>query len=842
MRRHFNNKQLILAGLAALLMTSQIYAFTPQPGSPMAEGIHPRLHLTPDRIPDIQQTIAMDYFDAYQEYVNWAANMNDDDEYNILSEAGHDPLRAHMLHQAFIAAIGRVPGISYPLSLDQYARRAIDRLLERLRGGDQIAYVAPLTYDWLFDFMTESERQEVANLIVDRTITHKVFNHSIASPSIDPEQMFSSKYYECFYAWYAALAFWGDGYIDQQADQAVESFNDVMLNYGYLDAHNFVAGNSGGWSEWIGYSSWHPRTHILNIDAWRTATGENYIKENATVEGNAIKNYPFLMMYALDPHKYFNSHYSFLRTGSAETTDPAFTHRSMQEQMYVLPRILLDAGLEERAGLVRHIIENYDVGWPDYEHHYIWAFLGAYTMPVAYTPQDINLKKSSWTRNLGAFYARTGFGSPADGVFSVMDGHYRYDGHKGLDDFPGFALLKFGTLVNTRNVAHRGYGNLDAYPGGRQMNIVYFDGGHTTSGKSMDTPSELQAAISGESDYDWGGIEQVTTKEDRCYYVRVDRSRNFESGVHHSRDYIWLPGEDPWSDSDFLIVFDRTTAPSEPEWVYHVPWRPEGVQFDTEEDISTGSGENDRIGVAFEGSGVIIKELNGLGGERDNDGGTEDYTGGAGAHGVALVKSLLPKNVRVEISRVASFDSDVIKRQHHLAIKSHRWQVSVKPQSSSENQRFLNVFQTADANNVSAMTPTSLIDTGAMQGVWIQRENSSRPNYVALFHTSDVVNTNAFSYNVEGNGTTRHVITGLEAYTTYEIRNITSDSTAIRNKVTEPNIQKWDYKGIKELPTQGVLYFESELSGSHTFAIVKSGEQDSDPPSEPTGLNIRGKE
>jgi len=410
-----------------LTLALNLLAFTPKPNSPLARGEHPRMHITVEKIPFWRQVLAEQYQTEYQEYVNWAADMSDDDDNNVLSQAGHDPLRALMVHQAFIAAIGPVDGIHYPISLEKYAERAINSLIRRC---DEISYVAALTYDWTYNYMTPGQRSQIANMIKSREITHKVFSHSLSNPFIIPEQMFSSKYFEGCYA--------------------LDTFKDVMLKYGYLDAHNFVADHGGGWAEWIGYSSWHPRTHFLNVDAWYTATGEDYISRPSTVEGNALANYPKFMYYVLDPHKYFDRHYSYIRTGIAETTDPSFEHRSMREQMYALPRILNQVGLSDMAGLLRHLIETYDVQWGSYKHHYLWGFLGLHRMVASKTPEELGLPLSMWSKNLGVFVARTGFDNPADGVFMVMDSHYRFGGHGGAEDTPGFALAKFGELLNTR--------------------------------------------------------------------------------------------------------------------------------------------------------------------------------------------------------------------------------------------------------------------------------------------------------------------------------------------------------------------------------------------------------
>ncbi len=815
--------------------------FSPTAGTPVGDGLHPRLLITQGNLPGLRTALSGYLWNHYQDYVNWASSSNDNDKTNILYEAGHDPLRALMLHQAFIAAVGQVNGISYPISLQKYASRAIAHLIARLNAGDKLSFVAALTYDWTYNYQSDAQRQQIATIMDTRQLTHKVFTLTLKQPDFSPEQMFSSKYYEVFQPWFLGISLYGDGLVDADAQKSVNTFYSTMLHNGYLDAENFVAGNTGGWSEWIGYSSWHPRSHMLNILGWLTATGEDYISNGGGLPGNALKNYPVYMRYAMDPHKYFNSYYSYVRTGDAEATDPSFRHRSMREQIYLLTGALQQAGMNDRAGLLRDMIEKYNVEWPSYKHYFLYGLLSKFQSIPAKTPADLNLKHSLWAKNTGVFFARTGFDKTSDGVFAVTDGHFRYDGHKGAFNKPGFLLNKFGPLVNTRHVAHRGYGNLSAYPGGYEDNVVKFDGGHLrTSLHYIKYPNQLADAASGAGDYDYGGIEEVSRADGSFYYVRSNRDRLYADGASHVRDYLWLPGTDPENDSDFLVVYDRASAPSKSRWVYHVPWKPEANGFSSSIDISSGSGTSDRIGTRYSGAAIMVKELNSIGGEKDNDGATQDYTGGANAHGVAFVKTLLPKQIDVEVTRVAQFDSDVKKRQHELAIKTHRWQVAVIPQQTNTSERYLNVFQTADANIVNAMTPTTLVEVGSsMQGVFIQKENSSRPNFLVLFNKNNGINTNAITYDISGSGVTRHVITGLEPHTTYQIEDVVGSNSNLSSMVTQPDVTMWDYKGQATNVQTGVLYFESTLTGNHRFKISKSGQQDTAPPSTPSGVKAK---
>jgi hypothetical protein len=810
----------------------------------MAQRLHPRLHITPATLPALRTAIATHYAERFQKYVDWVVtegNTNEDNKYNTISEAGHNLIRALMVHQAFISVLGPVPGIKYPTSLDQLARQAITRLLSQLRAGKKVSYVGALVYDWTFHKMTAAERTESGNRLATAKMSHndEGLNLSLTNPQFEPDLLLSSYYYESFSPWYLGLALWGDGVADAAADTAVDAFQSLMLHYGHLDAINFAAGQGGGWDEWIGYANWHPRSHALRIDAWRTATGENYVAGSGTVPGNALQYYAKFIHYAVDPHKYHKANYTYVMMGGAQTTDTVITsNRSQNSLLFFLPYTLSASGLNMEAGLVRHFIEQYAQDWiSKYNEYDLWGFLGVPRAVTSVTPQQASLPKSNWSENIGLFIARTGFSSPADGVFFAADAHFGFSGGRGVQDWPGFGLTKFGPLVGTRNVAHRGYGNLSNYPGGYKMNVVYFEGGHERGRTEIKKRRDLQQILHGQGAFDRGGIEQVVTRDGVFYHVRVNRSRSFVDGVQHHREYVWLPGAHPTTDSDFLVTYDRTVAPSKPHWVYHVPWRPEVSGHTTTADLTLGSGLTGRIGTAYEGTNLVVKELNSVGDERDNHKGTANYTGGAGAHGVMYARTLLPKTARVEVTRVAEFDSNVVNRQGDFAIKAHRWQVDVMPHENRSEHRFLHVVETADANIKPAMVQTTLLETtNNAEGVFITSLSAQHPNFAVVFNKQGG-NTASMQYSLTGQGNVRHIITGLFPGGIYRIEEIAGGNLVLIQPAEEG--QRWDYRGVDTDQTTGTLCFEAPIAGSRTYKLTHLGSVSGLPPSPPMMLRLK---
>ncbi len=815
--------------MTILILTTTVFAFTPIVGSPLANNEHPRIHITQDSLPKIRAAIAGDPVlrQKYQEYVDWAKDQDINSKDNTISDAGHVVLHPQMIDQALIAQIGEVDGVTFPegWNRQRYANVAIDTLRARLEEGSDISYPAAITYDWTYDFMTPDQRADMANMILNAKITHKKFDFTVKNPiSPDPIEMFSSKYYECSYPYYHALAIYGEA----DVDEALDSFYNQMLDYGYFDAMHFV-GEEGGWNEWDGYSSWHPKNHLLNIDAWRTATREDYITGNnvrvkAKVPLGHEANYAKFIQYAIDPHHYTaepNSPleldaYTFIRTGGASTTDTSLDHNEKRQELSFIGGMLYDAGLLTEAGLIRSFNDRYDLDFIQYPQHWAWAFLGAEGSMDKITPKEAGLPKSLWAKNHGTFFARTGFDNEADGVFTASDSHFRYNGHGGADDFPGFTLNKFGPLVNTRYVAHRGYGNLEDYEGAFRYNVIDF--GVDERYKQFESKEDLKNYLQGDSSYDLGGIMQATVQEDNFYHVRSDRSELF-NGIIHTRDYVWLPGANHETDADVLVIYDRTRGSTEARWIYHVPWLPEASGYSSKTDLTTGTGPTDTKGTRYTGTQTILKELNGIGGEDDSDEhhrGT-GYTAGAGAHGVLFARTLLPKTVHTDVTRVAYLDDEVLNRQDNLAIKSHRWQVAVVPQDSSEEYRFLNIMVVGEEDRLTTMPSSELIETGSFDGVLIDGQSSGKGNVAVLFNKDQENFDGSISYSIDELGTTKNIIIGLDPTRTYTVTVGSSTFT-----VNPLSAETWEYIDGTHPEKIGVITFDTSSTG--TVTVTPNGQ------------------
>src|SRR5690606_3144777 len=76
-----------------------------------------------------------------------------------------------VLANALIFQMGQIPGVNYGHSIAQYGAEGVRHLMDMFELNTvyhHIAYLAmPLGYDWLFDLMTEQQRQTAANKLLE---------------------------------------------------------------------------------------------------------------------------------------------------------------------------------------------------------------------------------------------------------------------------------------------------------------------------------------------------------------------------------------------------------------------------------------------------------------------------------------------------------------------------------------------------------------------------------------------------------------------------------------------------------------------------------------------------
>ena len=135
-------------------------------------------------------------------------------------------------------------------------------------------------YDWLHDDLTAEQRRKMADRMVELAdqmrdrYRHSDYNNHV--------------YLERGPIVYLGLALAGDGLADGEAKKAlVES--EGMLKRHFIPAINQVGyDGDGGWHESMSYWSFFAHEFAHQLEAWRTATGEDLFADCPGLEGAAL--------------------------------------------------------------------------------------------------------------------------------------------------------------------------------------------------------------------------------------------------------------------------------------------------------------------------------------------------------------------------------------------------------------------------------------------------------------------------------------------------------------------------------------------------------------------------
>jgi uncharacterized membrane protein len=147
---------------------------------------------------------------------------------------------------------------------------------------------------------------------------------------------------------------------------------------------------------------------------------------------------------------------------------------------------------------------------------------------------------------------------------------------------------------------------------------------------------------------------------------------------------------------------------------------------------------------------------------------------------------------------------------------------------NSAQDNFLHVLQTADANTTNQMVATALVEaqTGNMTGAFIT-SSAGQPNAVVLFAKEERVlgTTESITYEVTGQGDSRHFIADLPAHREYEISN---NGQLITVQATGDTRTRHAYD--RGTASAGTLFFTIPLQGTHRITLTPKGVVPNQPP------------
>lgn len=821
--------------LATLRLPAQDTRFRPSANSPLARGEHPRLHVSPDTIEALRQKIESHYLDEYRDLVAWV------DRNFAATEERRGGLMADYF--AFVGLLGKLDGVGYAHALSDYSSRAVDVLVAKASAGTPSTHVTGYSlhddyqamaraYDWAWPHLSGSQRSLVAGWLAAAA--------NAQAELIDSRtDLFSSKYFESPPAWYIALAFYGDGYRDAEAQALLDRFATTMLGGRWLDAQNWAARPHGGVTELAEYGLFHAERHILHIDAWRTATRENYFAMGTSLAApDYMRYFPQYVAYRLMP-----AQPDLLEKWGQSDADIAVSIADSTLQMLGTPLTTIDP---EMASLNRWILDRQGLDEPTFSHDgMLQCLLGDRSAPPR-SPRELGLPLTRHFEGTGMVVMRTGFESQDDTLLVVGAPMYHMCGHSwsNFGFIPqGFTLHKFGPLILKRSAYKRG--------GEHRYSTMRFTDPSTTPdagySRVATAPYRITSYTPG-SKWDLGGILRTIPFDmtERFDYVFTDQTRCYLDTrvTNFTRQYFWLR-PDSTTASDYVVVFDRTET-ARPEivkrWELNMAYDP---QINGRE-VKVRAGQ-----WRYEGADrMVVSNLVDV----------DPYSGNAHpeSHGMVHVRTLLPREANIvkaggpghefvndqgNDTRVAK-DDVLLNRSGAQFVGTYH--TNVVPQAAERATNFLHVLQTVDARTAPAMVATSLVSSkdGRYEGAWIAA-TGGQANWATMFaRTESTIAPSASSPIVyecgaaDATGVTRHLVSDLRAYSTFEIRATNLETGATTVLTGETRDARTRHARQRNEPAASVLTFDVPYATPHRVEIVATSTsyEHGLPPSPPRNL------
>ncbi len=797
----------------------------PYSGSPLCSKHHPRLHIIPGDDPEIDRSIGY-----YREKVSRSRDQGGfKEEYqglvdHLVEQFGKNendtPLEAD--YHALVCLLNVSDQVIdyHGKTIDSFCREGVRTMMAKIdeplprkyeKAGhdihDPFSTVAR-AYDWLYHRLTQNQRTHIAHWLAK--VGHKMYEGEYSGKGIKngrPRSLWSSNYFEIVQPYYIGLAFYNDGIDDQMAQTLVSSFESLMLDGKWLDAQNFVARSHGGPSEVGGYGFGHARRHILNIDAWKTATGKNYFAEGTSLVGAYyIKNHPQFVQYLVKPG---DSNY-LIRWG--EGVSAGFKWGGNTLRMLGEPLKTADSDM---AQLNRWLLDRPEAARgfsTGPEENFFDVLLGDRGVDAA-SPSQIKLPLTRLFEGLGMAIMRTGFLENADDmVFAVGAPQYQYRGHTWATSgggymaagIPlGFTIDRFGgPLIVVKKGRHRGCES----EGCAYHNIMRFNDPDETDDLSGGfyhrySGSNIREFTPDNSRVYRGGITRMETVEDTGIYdyLYTDLERNYQQDrvLEYSRQYVYFRPETV-ADPDIIVIFDRTET-TRPEiikrWIINTAYEPR----------VTGTVNQARKGNKIY-DGDLIEITNDLN-QAPDPYSRKIYEK---AHGRLYIRQLLPENAKISVfgGKGHEFEDDrgvnIGNKGDYKALRElgafylGPYRTEVIPTDKQTRHNFLHVLQIADTHKKKQseqMVQTQRVDATTMVGAHIAPMPGQR-EWIALFSRTEENQTQVTYRFAAFSSTTHHWIADLEP---------DCDYTISRNGVQLATRKSSD---------AGVVYFTHDTAGN----------------------------
>ncbi len=809
--------------------------YTPPPGSPLANGIHPRVFFTDS---ELQNEIAP-YINSYesanfQTYIgaldgNYSAPASGKDRHNLMLDASNYAFLSYAVHSGYFNSY------SFAHSAAEYASKAYEHAVEidnRVRNQglvdghndwNYIPVALATVYDWCTNYLTTSQKEFILSTsIYLRQTQYKIDAYPGHAQALGNGM--NTMWYTA--AFFPALAAFGDSDIGQSFQDSLNVYKDAIQWFCFdkvLDYGEYIYEGYNAHSEGSGYQRQTFNHFAFLVTGLSSAIGENLINTY-----NWLKTIPIRFFFITQPYKINdgnNGRSTFWLqrndTWAMERWDKDFSQKIIGMVAHYVKNT--DPNI---AGFARWLLEDSQYALSqDYIQNssirttwLFWKFLWGIKDVSKKTPSQAGINKS-YRFGLGEAIFRSDLTTTNATKINFYTPKWSVKGHK-HDDEGAFTINKYGGLAldaGNEKSSTDGYGNLpkNFNPGDPIFhntigvyntsipNLFYeYNSGDRKEGDTPYHPYNQNGGLN-----HIGDVKALRFEPDIFDYIDYDYTRaykgeNYVNDIRRKFLYIRDPNAPNYNNEEYVVIFDDVdvTSPSiKRRWMLHTAYQP---------NLIDDSWTQVQPGFWTSTNGSILEVTN-------------NY---ANLHGRLFVKVLEPANYELRLRGgengtnyywfTDAEGNDLYRSgtmgQDYQRIQVGSYRLEIEDLANSNTSQFLTVLQIGDANTLSNMASVNAINTGLFVGAFVNQDR------VALFNTT-ATPASAVSYTISTNKTVRHFITGLEP------------------GVYFVNVDGNPVPGVNTLvDTDGVLYFE--YSGSGTFSISKSN--DVTPPQTPQGLRI----
>ncbi|MDX9752819.1 MAG: heparinase II/III family protein [bacterium] len=235
-----------------------LVCLVPLCAQPAIVPVHPRIYVTPERVPELRRLCQTVYRDLYQEMrgMNWVLDRE--------PGAGHSDMTNMVL-----------PAFLYLVEGEEALANSAKNYLEAVaKNPPKEQYLTPemirhtcIVFDWIYDRLAAEEKARYARALVEMgeyMLTlwrHSDFNNHFVNEHLS--------------VLYIGVLLHGEGMEEEAVARFLEEGMDYLKNHG-VPAANEIAGQDGGQAEGFSYNDWgyaRPLTHTTEL--WRVAGGED---------------------------------------------------------------------------------------------------------------------------------------------------------------------------------------------------------------------------------------------------------------------------------------------------------------------------------------------------------------------------------------------------------------------------------------------------------------------------------------------------------------------------------------------------------------------------------------